>query len=323
MWQGEESKKLKGYDRLWIVPIYGALPFKEQIKVFDSSPSGTRKVTVATNIAEASITIPGVVYVIDCGFVKMRALHPDTGIESLMIVPISQASAQQRSGRAGRIRPGKAFRLYPESEFDKLRAFTVPEIQRIHLAPALLQLKALGINNVLRFHYLSRPPAMSMSRGLELLLALGAIDEDGKLTSPLGVQMAELPLPPMHAKALLVSGSLHCSEELLSIMAMLQVQDIFVSPFGSKHKAEIMKRKFSVEDGDHLTMLNVYSCFTEAGKTQRWCAEHYVNYKGLCRATEIRAQLLTFLRRFKIPIVSCFGTVECVSCFCCWSFIVK
>ncbi|XP_003367801.1 probable ATP-dependent RNA helicase DHX35-like protein [Trichinella spiralis] len=292
MWQGEESKKLKGYDRLWIVPIYGALPFKEQIKVFDSSPSGTRKVTVATNIAEASITIPGVVYVIDCGFVKMRALHPDTGIESLMIVPISQASAQQRSGRAGRIRPGKAFRLYPESEFDKLRAFTVPEIQRIHLAPALLQLKALGINNVLRFHYLSRPPAMSMSRGLELLLALGAIDEDGKLTSPLGVQMAELPLPPMHAKALLVSGSLHCSEELLSIMAMLQVQDIFLSPFGSKHKA--------------------------AGKTQRWCAEHYVNYKGLCRATEIRAQLLTFLRRFKIPIVSCFGTVECVSCFCCW-----
>ncbi|KRZ52360.1 putative ATP-dependent RNA helicase DHX35 -like protein, partial [Trichinella nativa] len=308
----EESKKLKGYDRLWIVPIYGALPFKEQIKVFDSSPSGTRKVTVATNIAEASITIPGVVYVIDCGFVKMRALHPDTGIESLMIVPISQASAQQRSGRAGRIRPGKAFRLYPESEFDKLRAFTVPEIQRIHLAPALLQLKALGINNVLRFHYLSRPPAMSMSRGLELLLALGAIDEDGKLTSPLGVQMAELPLPPMHAKALLVSGSLHCSEELLSIMAMLQVQDIFVSPFGSKHKAEIMKRKFSVEDGDHLTMLNVYSCFTEAGKTQRWCAEHYVNYKGLCRATEIRAQLLTFLRRFKIPIVSCFGRLDAI-----------
>ncbi|KRX96552.1 putative ATP-dependent RNA helicase DHX35 -like protein, partial [Trichinella pseudospiralis] len=272
----EESRKLTGYDRLWVVPIYGALPFKEQIKVFDSSPSGTRKVTVATNIAEASITIPGVVYVIDCGFVKMRALHPDTGIESLMIVPISQASAQQRAGRAGRIRPGKAFRLYPESEFDKLRPFTVPEIQRIHLAPALLQLKALGINNVLRFHYLSRPPAMSMSRGLELLLALGAIDEDGKLTSPLGVQMAELPLPPMHAKALLVSGSLHCSEELLSIMAMLQVQDIFLSPFGSKHKA--------------------------AGKTQRWCAEHYVNYKGLCRATEIRAQLLTFLRRFKIPI---------------------
>ncbi|KRY10739.1 putative ATP-dependent RNA helicase DHX35 -like protein, partial [Trichinella patagoniensis] len=308
----EESKKLKGYDRLWIVPIYGALPFKEQIKVFDSSPSGTRKVTVATNIAEASITIPGVVYVIDCGFVKMRALHPDTGIESLMIVPISQASAQQRSGRAGRIRPGKAFRLYPESEFDKLRAFTVPEIQRIHLAPALLQLKALGINNVLRFHYLSRPPAMSMSRGLELLLALGAIDEDGKLTSPLGVQMAELPLPPMHAKALLVSGSLHCSEELLSIMAMLQVQDIFLSPFGSKHKAEIMKRKFSVEDGDHLTMLNIYSCFTEAGKTQRWCAEHYVNYKGLCRATEIRAQLFTFLRRFKIPIVSCLGRLDAV-----------
>ncbi|KRY69080.1 putative ATP-dependent RNA helicase DHX35 -like protein, partial [Trichinella pseudospiralis] len=308
----EESKKLTGYDRLWVVPIYGALPFKEQIKVFDSSPSGTRKVTVATNIAEASITIPGVVYVIDCGFVKMRALHPDTGIESLMIVPISQASAQQRAGRAGRIRPGKAFRLYPESEFDKLRPFTVPEIQRIHLAPALLQLKALGINNVLRFHYLSRPPAMSMSRGLELLLALGAIDEDGKLTSPLGVQMAELPLPPMHAKALLVSGSLHCSEELLSIMAMLQVQDIFLSPFGSKHKAEVMKRKFSVEDGDHLTMLNVYACFTEAGKTQRWCAEHYVNYKGLCRATEIRAQLLTFLRRFKIPIVSCFGRLDAI-----------
>uniref|UniRef100_A0A5S6R3J9 RNA helicase n=1 Tax=Trichuris muris TaxID=70415 RepID=A0A5S6R3J9_TRIMR len=306
----EESKTLHDCDRLWIVPIYGAMPFKEQIKVFDSSPSGTRKVVVATNIAEASVTVPGIVYVIDCGFVKLRAVHPQTGIESLVVVPISKASAEQRAGRAGRIRYGKAYRLYPEAEFEKLRPFTVPEIQRTNLAPALLQLKSLGISNVLKFHYISRPPAYSMIRGLELLRALGAIDDNGDLTEPLGHQIAEFPLPPMHAKALIMSGKLECSEEMLSIISMMQIQNVFLSPVGQKHRAEVMKRRFSTEDGDHLTMLNVFTCFIEHGRDGRWCQDHHVNYRGLCRAVEIRQQLLRFLRRFKVPLLSCRGRLD-------------
>ncbi|KFD60739.1 hypothetical protein M514_10096 [Trichuris suis] len=327
----EESKTLGDCDKLWIVPIYGAMPFKEQIKVFDSCPVGTRKVVVATNIAEASVTVPGIVYVIDCGFVKLRAVHPQTGIESLVVVPISKASAEQRAGRAGRVRYGKAYRLYPgnwtnsiwnglfslrntalflESEFEKLRLFTVPEIQRTNLAPALLQLKSLGVDNVLKFHYISQPPSFSMIRGLELLRALGAIDDNGELTRPLGYQIAELPLPPMHAKALLMSGKLECSEEMLSIIAMMQIQNVFLTPVGQKHRAEIMKRQFSTEEGDHLTMLNVFTCFNERGRDIRWCKDHYVNYRGLCRAAEIRQQLLNFLKRFKVPLLSCRGRLD-------------
>uniref|UniRef100_A0A915KID7 ATP-dependent RNA helicase DHX35 n=1 Tax=Romanomermis culicivorax TaxID=13658 RepID=A0A915KID7_ROMCU len=144
-----ESNQLKNYDRLWVLPMYGGLSFREQMKVFESSPAGTRKVIVATNIAEASVTIPGISYgknalyllrisrksllfdfVIDCGFMKLRALKPETGIESLIVVPISQASAEQRAGRAGRLKPGRAYRLYPEEEYVKLMPASIPELQK-------------------------------------------------------------------------------------------------------------------------------------------------------------------------------------------------
>uniref|UniRef100_A0A914X0A8 RNA helicase n=1 Tax=Plectus sambesii TaxID=2011161 RepID=A0A914X0A8_9BILA len=306
----DQSRGMKNVDRLWILPMYGSLPAREQLKVFDSSPHGTRKVVVATNIAEASVTIPGIACVIDCGFVKLRALNPKNGIESLMVLPVSQASAQQRAGRAGRIRPGKCYRLYPESEFEKLPAGTVPEVQRSHLAPVILQLKALGVENVLRFHYLSRPPTYAMIQGLELLYALGGIDHRGHLTNPLGMQMAEFPLPPMHAKTLLTSAEFGCSDEIATIIAMLQIQDVFITPSGpQRHKAEVTKRKFAVEEGDHLTMLNVFSNFTQNGASSKWCGEHFVNYRGLCRAADIRAQLLRLLKRYEVPIESCRGLI--------------
>lgn len=128
---------------------------------------------MATNIAEASVTIEGVVYVIDCGFVKMKGYSPATGLESLVVTPVSQASANQRAGRAGRMRSGKVYRLYTEDSYTKLSPTNIPEMQRSNLSGVLLQLKALGIDNVLRFPFLSPPPAKSMSRGLELLFALG------------------------------------------------------------------------------------------------------------------------------------------------------
>ncbi|VDO51245.1 unnamed protein product [Onchocerca flexuosa] len=177
-----------------------------QLKAFDSTPHGTRKVVVATNIAETSLTIPGIAYVIDCGFVKLRVMNPENYFESLMKLPISQASAQQRAGRAGRIRPGKCYRLYPQKEYDKLIVNTIPEMQRLNLAAVILLLKALGIHNVLRFNYLSRPPSSAMVEGLQSLYYLGALSKDGLLTNPVGVQMTEFPLPPQHSKALLCSG---------------------------------------------------------------------------------------------------------------------
>ncbi|KAL3087235.1 hypothetical protein niasHT_016655 [Heterodera trifolii] len=300
----------KDKDKLLVVPLYGGLPAREQFRAFDSAPYQSRKAIITTNIAETSVTIAGVCYVIDCGFVKMRVFSPKLGMETLMIVPCSKSSAEQRAGRAGRVRPGKCYRLYAESEFRRLRSATPPEIQRCDLSSVVLRMKALGVQNVLRFHYLSRPSSMAMVHALQLLFALKAIDEDGLLVNPLGLLMAELPLSPMHAKALIASVEFECSSEIVTIIAMMQIRDVFVMPTGAKHKAELSRRSFAVEEGDHLTLLNVFSSFVEHDRSLAWCQQNFLNYKALCRAEAIRAQFVTFLQNnAKLRIISCKGTI--------------
>ncbi|KAM4738265.1 putative ATP-dependent RNA helicase DHX35 isoform 1-T1 [Anableps anableps] len=260
----DQARSLSRYGmkkHLRILPMYSGLPYADQMKVFERAPSTVRKIVVATNIAETSITINGIMFVIDCAFVKLRAYNPRTAIESLVVTPISKASASQRAGRAGRNRPGKCFRLYTEEDYEKLPASTVPEMQRSNLAPVILQLKALGIDNVLRFSFLSPPPAQTMVQALELLYALGGLDHYGRLTDPLGVRMAEFPLSPMFAKMLLESGNFGCSKEIVTIASMMQIQNIFVVPPNQKKDAAREHRKFAVAEGDHLTMLNVYEAF--------------------------------------------------------------
>uniref|UniRef100_A0A2R8MN34 Probable ATP-dependent RNA helicase DHX35 n=1 Tax=Callithrix jacchus TaxID=9483 RepID=A0A2R8MN34_CALJA len=286
---------------LRVLPMYAGLPSFEQMKVFERMSRSVRKVIVATNVAETSITISGIVYVIDCGFVKLRAYNPRTAIECLVVVPVSQASANQRAGRGGRSRSGKCYRLYTEEAFDQLPQSTVPEMQRSNLAPVILQLKALGIDNVLRFHFMSPPPAQSMVQALELLYALGGLDKDCRLTEPLGMRIAEFPLNPMFAKMLLESGNFGCSQEILSIAAMMQIQNIFVVPPNQKSQAIRVHRKFAVEEGDHLTMLNVYEAFIKHNKNSQWCQEHFLNYKGLVRAATVREQLKKLLVKFQVP----------------------
>lgn len=312
----ERARSLpKGSQYLKVLPMYGGLPHAEQMLVFKPTPHNTRKVVVATNIAEASITINGIVYVIDCGYVKLRAYSPKVGVESLLVVPVSQASANQRAGRAGRVRSGKVYRLYTEHDFLALNPATVPEMQRCNMASVLLQLKCLGIDNILRFNFPARPPAQSMIRGLELLYALGALDKHGKLVDPLGTNMAEFPTDPMIAKMLLSSGEFECSEEILSIAAMLQIQNIFLSPSKQKAAADNAKRKFSVYEGDHITLLNVYEAFLKCNKSSRWCHEHFLNYKGLSRAVKIREQFKKLLLQFKVPLISCDGDIDSI-CQC-------
>ena len=305
----------KGSQYLKVLPMYSGLPHAEQMLVFKPTPHNTRKVVVATNIAEASITISGIVHVIDCGFVKLRAYSSKVGVESLVVVPVSQASAKQRAGRAGRVRSGKVYRLYTEEGFLALKPATVPEMQRCNMASVLLQLKCLGIDNVLRFNFPARPPAQNMIRGLELLYALGALDEHGKLVDPLGINMAEFPTDPMIAKMLLSSGEFGCSEEILTIAAMLQIQNIFVSPSKQKAAADNAKRKFSVYEGDHITLLNIYEAFLKYKKSSKWCHEHFLNFKGLCHAVKIREQFKKLLLQFKVPMISCDGDVDSI-CQC-------
>ncbi|KAG0171394.1 hypothetical protein DFQ30_001077 [Apophysomyces sp. BC1015] len=291
---------------LIVLPLYAGLTSEEQMRIFETTPRHSRKVVVSTNIAEASVTLEGVVYVIDCGFVKVRAYNPKTGMEALVVTPISKASALQRAGRAGRVRPGKAFRMYTEETYKSLRDTSVPEIQRSNLAPVILQLKALGIDNVLRFDFLTPPPAELMIRALELLYSLKALDDAGRLTIPLGSQLAEFPVDPMLGKILLASGDFKCSEEIATIAAMLSVQNVFLQPSRvSKDVLNETRRKFWVEDGDHLSLLNVYVAFCNKGnKSGKWCHDRFLNFKALSRAMSIRVQLLKYLKRFDIPIVS-------------------
>ncbi|KAG9295943.1 hypothetical protein G9A89_011795 [Geosiphon pyriformis] len=284
------------------LPIYAGLTTEQQMLIFEPTPQNTRKVVIATNIAEASITIEGIVYVIDCGFVKLRAYNPKTGMESLIVTPISKASAQQRAGRAGRVRPGKAYRLYTEDSFYQLSNANVPEMQRSNLASVVIQLKALGIDDVLRFDFMSAPPAELMIRAFELLYSLKALDDHGRLTVPLGMQLAEFPVDPMLGKILIDSYQFNCAEEMLTIAAMLSVQNVSLSSGNLDDK----KRKFAVEEGDHITMLNIYNAFVTRGKKSgRWCHEHNLNFRALSRAISIRQQLSKYLKRFEVPIESC------------------
>ncbi|XP_071929563.1 probable pre-mRNA-splicing factor ATP-dependent RNA helicase DEAH9 isoform X2 [Coffea arabica] len=180
---------------LIILPLYSGLPRAEQDLVFSPTPRGKRKVVVSTNIAETSLTLEGIVYVVDSGFSKQRFYNPITDIESLIVAPISKASARQRAGRAGRVRPGKCYRLYTEEYFLKeMSAEGIPEIQRSNLVSSVIQLKALGIDNILGFDWLASPSSEAMIRALEVLYSLGVLDSDAKLTSPDGFQVAEIPL---------------------------------------------------------------------------------------------------------------------------------
>lgn len=282
------------------LPLYAGLTTEQQLYVFEPAPENTRKIIVSTNIAEASVTIDGIVYVVDCGYAKLRAYNPSTGIDVLTAVPISKASATQRAGRAGRTKPGKCFRLYTEQAYESLPEATVPEIQRSNLAPVVMQLKALGIDNIARFDFLAAPPYELVVRALELLYSLGAVDDHAKLTKPLGTRMAEIAVEPMMAKVLLSAPSFGCLSEILSIAAMTSLQgSVWFHHDGEKKATESARRKFAVEEGDHLTYLNVYQTFITKGKKEsKWCRDNYLNYKSMVKAVSIRAQLKRYLERF-------------------------
>ncbi|KAL4442503.1 hypothetical protein ABPG77_005087 [Micractinium sp. CCAP 211/92] len=307
---GEEGEEGPGRPReLLVLPIYAALPPEQQLKVFQPAPPGTRKVILATNIAETSITISGVRYVIDTGFVKSRSYSPRLGADCLQVAPVSQAQARQRSGRAGREAPGKAFRLYTEASFRQLAPTTLPEIQRTNLASTVLQLKALGIRDVLGFDFMSPPPRAALLRSLELLLALGALDSRGDLTQPTGSQLARLPVEPMYGKVLLASGEMGCSEEALAVVAMVSTDVVFHQPREKREEAAEAHARFRSREGDHLTLLAVFRAYTgvtrKGGERAAWCRSHFVNPRAMRKALDIHTQLKEHLQALGIPQQSC------------------
>lgn len=305
---------------LIILPVYSALPSEMQSRIFDPAPPGSRKVVLATNIAETSITIDGIYYVVDPGFVKQNAYDPKLGMDSLVVVPISRASAQQRAGRAGRTGPGKCFRLYTQQAFEtEMLPTTIPEIQRQNLAHTILMLKASGINDLLHFGFMDPPPMNTMLTALEELYALSALDDEGLLTR-LGRKMADFPVDPALAKALVYSVDLGCSDEMLTIVSMLNIQTVFYRPKEKQSQADQKKAKFHDPHGDHLTLLNVFNSWKHSGYANAWCFENFIQARGVRRAKDVRDQLTKMMDRYRHPIVSCGRDTEKVRRALCSGF---
>ncbi|XP_073013708.1 pre-mRNA-splicing factor ATP-dependent RNA helicase DEAH10 [Typha latifolia] len=310
----------QGSNKLTIVPIYSSLPSEQQMNVFKPAPSGFRKVILATNIAETSVTIPGIKYVIDPGLVKARSYNPVTGMESLIIIPTSKAQAIQRSGRAGREGPGKCFRLYPETEFGKLMDSTVPEIKRCNLSNVVLQLKALGIDDIIGFDFMEKPARMSIVKSLEQLFLLGALTDDYKLSNPVGHQMARLPLDPVYSKALILASEFKCLKEMLIVVSMLSVESIFYFPREKLEEARAAMKGFSSSEGDHITLVNVYrasgECLEKSKNANakertmekalnKWCRDNFINYRSLRHARDVHSQIQGHVEQMGLILSSC------------------
>lgn len=289
------------------IPLYSTLPPALQQRIFESPPANRpngaigRKVVVSTNIAETSLTIDGVVFVIDPGFAKQKVYNPRIRVESLLVSPISKASAQQRAGRAGRTKPGKCFRLYTEKAYKaEMQENTYPEILRSNLGTVVLQLKKLGIDDLVHFDFMDPPAPETLMRALELLNYLSALDDSGNLTD-LGAIMAEFPLDPQLAKMLIASTEYDCSNEVLSITAMLSVPQCFVRPNEARKAADEAKLRFAHIDGDHLTLLNVYHAFKQNNEDPQWCHDNFINYRSLKSSDNVRQQLSRIMDRFNMP----------------------
>jgi ATP-dependent RNA helicase DHX8/PRP22 len=289
---------------LIILPVYATLPSEQQSRIFEPAPEGARKVVIATNIAETSITIDGIYYVIDPGFVKQNCYDPKSGMDQLVIMPISQAQARQRAGRAGRTGPGKCYRMYTEAAYkNEMLPSPVPEIQRNNLAHTILMLKAMGINNLLQFPFMDAPPTQTMMSALEELYALSALDDEGLLTR-LGRKMADFPNDPQLSKVLISSVELGCAEEIVTIVAMLTVNAVFYRPKEKQQQADQKKAKFNQPEGDHLTLLTVYNAWKASKFSRPWCYDNFIQVRNMQRAQDVRKQLVDILERHKHPVLS-------------------
>ena len=286
----------EGAPPMAILPIYSQLPSDLQAKIFQKSEGGLRKCIVSTNIAETSLTVDGILYIVDAGYCKLKVYNPRMGMDALQVFPTSRAAADQRAGRGGRTGPGKCWRLFTEAAYrGEMLSATVPEIQRTNLGNVVLLLKSLHIENLLEFDFMDPPPQENILNSMYQLWILGALDNTGALT-PLGKKMVEFPLDPPLAKMLLMGESLGCTNEVLTITAMLSVPPVFFRPKDREEQSDSAREKFFVPESDHLTLLNVYTQWKNNGFRSDWCSTHFLQPKGMKKAKEVRQQLLDILK---------------------------
>ncbi|KAI8526884.1 hypothetical protein RHMOL_Rhmol12G0033800 [Rhododendron molle] len=289
-----------------ILPLHGSLPPELQaslVRVFSPPPPNCRRFIVATNIAETSLTVDGVVYVIDSGYVKQRQYNPSTGMYSLDVVPISRVQADQRAGRAGRTRPGKCYRLYTSTVYhEDLMGATVPEIQRSSLAGTVLYLKSLDLPDIdiLKFDFLDPPSTEALEDALKQLYLIDAIDENGSITS-IGQTMAELPLEPSLSRTLIEANEYGCLSQALTVAAMLSAE---TSLLPGPSKSTDKKRKHEPSDlpegsgwGDHIQLLQIYELWDQTNYDVEWCKDNNLQVRGMKFVRDVRKQLSQIMQK--------------------------
>ncbi|XP_037533688.1 probable ATP-dependent RNA helicase DHX40 [Nematolebias whitei] len=291
-------------DGLLILPLYGSMPTDQQRQIFQPPPPGIRKCVVATNIAATSLTINGIKYIVDSGFVKQLNHNSRVGMDVLEVVPISKSEAEQRAGRAGRTSAGKCFRIYTKEFWEKcMPEYTVPEIQRTSLTAVILTLKCLGVHDVIRFPYLDCPDERFILEALKQLYQFDAIDRRGRVTE-LGQLMVEFPLYPGLTRALLKAAALGCQDLLLPVAAMLSVENIFIRPGqpDKQKEAEKKHRTLAAKTGgmnDFATLLSVFQLCKSSDRPSAWCKENWIHWRALKSAFSVETQLREILSRLQ------------------------
>lgn len=313
----ERLDQLDDVAPLDVLPMYSQLPADLQAKIFGRGENNARKVIVSTNIAETSLTVDGIIYVVDSGFNKLKVYNAKIGMDALQINPVSQANANQRSGRAGRTGPGVCYRLFTEAAYrNEMFVNNIPEIQRINLTNIVLLLKTLGVENLLEFEFMDPPPQETILNSMYQLWVLAGLGDLGELT-PTGAKMAQFPLDPSLAKMLITSVDLGCSDEVLTIVSMLSVPGIFYRPKERAAESDACREKFFVGESDHLTLLHVYTQWVKSNCSENWCTDNFVHSKSLKKAREVRQQMIDIMKMQGMETNTCDNDWDVIrKCIC-------
>lgn len=297
--------------KVLVLPLFAALPQAAQQRVFVPAPPRTRKIILATNIAETSVTVSGVRYVVDCGKAKIKQFRTRLGLDSLLVKPISKSAAIQRKGRAGREAPGQCYRLYTEKDYLALDETNTPEILRCDLSQAILNMKARGVNDIINFPFLTRPPREALEKALLQLLSIDALDETGVI-SPVGLHIAKLPLTPTLGRVLLAAAEQGptCLTDVIDIISCLSVENIFLNTTSEekKEQAEQARRELYRREGDHLTMLATVQAYAAENTDRKaWAERHMVSHRAM-QSVMVSCNLQAFptaVFRCQRPLTSC------------------
>ena len=283
------------YPKLLVLPLFAALPQNAQQRIFRPAPPNTRKVILSTNIAETSVTVAGVRFVVDTGKAKIKQFRNRLALDSLLVKSISRSSADQRKGRAGREAPGQCYRLYTQTGYDKLERDAQPEILRCDLSQAVLTMKARGVNDALGFPFLTPPPREAMEKALLQLLQLSALNEDGTI-SPTGRKIARLPLTPALGRVIIEAASAGsaCLSEVIDVVACLSVENVFLNTETEEVREQAAEARAQLfrRSGDHLTLLAAVQAYaSERTDRKVWAERHLISHRAMQSVMDVRKQL--------------------------------